>query len=141
MEVATREVEEGLIVDLFGPFPDSGEERHALRDTIREAFGGHSGPIIINLRDVRFIRSTDIGVLVGAIHKAAEIGATFSIVSTNEGVRSVFNVGDGLFRTYETEDDALRAQRSSGGGSGGCALEVAACCVLLITIVVWIFAV
>ena len=110
MEVTSRQMDETLIVDLNGPFPELKEDCISLREEIGEMLVGQSGRVIFCLRNINAVRSIHLGALIGAISKAELDLMSVSIVTNIEKLKLIFTVGDGMIRVFETEQEALKAK-------------------------------
>lgn len=64
-----------------------------LRDAINAAFdAGTAGELVVDLAEVPYIDSTGIGVLVGAAHRAGELGSTFVVARPQKNVARVLSL-------------------------------------------------
>lgn len=110
MKVATREVDGILLLDLFGPFPDSNDDRELTVTAIRQALAGRPDFVVV-LHEVEWVRSVDIGLLLRSL-KAAKVpmggqGPFVRVVAEHERVRSTIRVTISPFRVFATEGEAL----------------------------------
>lgn len=66
--------------------------------------------LIINLEEVRYIDSTGLGVLIGALKKVREHNGTIGIVCNNPQIKKIFNITGlvKIFGIYKSEDEALK---------------------------------
>ncbi len=58
----------------------------ALRDEIEARSSSYTGPVVVNLSDVRYLPSTAIGVLALAQKKAAEQGGSVELVAVSGSI-------------------------------------------------------
>lgn len=67
--------------------------------------------VLVNLKAVRYIDSTGIGVLVGALKRVGPHGGSINLVSMNPTVRRIFEITDLLdvFGVYDDEQLAIKA--------------------------------
>jgi hypothetical protein len=110
MKIATREIDHILLLDLFGPFPDSDDERAATVDAICGALTGQTHFAIV-FHKVHWLRSVDIGLLLRSL-KAAKVpmggtGPFVTLVAEDDRVRSTLRVMEAPFRVFATEAEAL----------------------------------
>jgi anti-anti-sigma factor len=110
MQVATRHSDGVLIVDLFGHFPPEGGDHQALRTSLEDAMSGHSGTVIVHLRDADWMNATNLGVLVAAAQHSGIPRGIISIVTESERLRSILEVPCMFpLHTYKTEEEAIRS--------------------------------
>lgn len=78
-----------------------------LRDALTTAVDSGSRKLAVDLREVRFMDSMGLGVLIGARRKIAELDGSFALVCGEGPVRRVLDVS-GLTQVFEvvgsTED-------------------------------------
>lgn len=66
--------------------------------------------LIVNLEGVRYIDSTGLGVLIGALKKVKEHEGTICLICTNPQIKKIFNI-TGLVKIFsicKNEDEALK---------------------------------
>jgi len=65
--------------------------------------------LIINLEEVRYIDSTGLGVLIGALKKVKEHDGNIGLICTNPQIRKIFNITGlvKIFGLYKSEEEAL----------------------------------
>jgi len=110
MNVATRQIEDVLILDLDGPLT-TGVGDEALRQSVNsQVVQGHQ-KILVNLSGVTRIDSTGIGQLVASIKMANRFGTVIKLVKIGPKVRHILNLSRllPLLDFYEDEVDALRS--------------------------------
>ncbi|MBN9619592.1 MAG: STAS domain-containing protein [Actinobacteria bacterium] len=85
-----------------------------LDERLSELQRGGDARLVVDLREVGFLDSTGLGVLVEARASAAEQGGAMPIVCNQERVRKLFTITglDGVFSIHETVDSALAAARA-----------------------------
>ncbi|MCL5035960.1 MAG: STAS domain-containing protein [Chloroflexi bacterium] len=112
IKVDKRKVEEGLgIVDILGEIDvyTSSWVKEAIAEFIKE--GNYN--IIINLEGVRYIDSTGLGVLIGALKRVKEHEGSISLICTNPQIKKIFNITglSKIFAIYKSEEEALAAHK------------------------------
>ena len=65
--------------------------------------------VVVDLRDVGFIDSSGLGVLVSALRRARERNGTVRIVCTRESILKIFRI-TGLDKVFPIFSDAAEAQ-------------------------------
>lgn len=70
-----------------------------LRDSIASVLDGGDRDLVIDLQNVRFLDSTGLGVLVGALKRARNGGGSLALVCSRERVLKVFAL-TGLDRVF-----------------------------------------
>lgn len=67
--------------------------------------------IVVNLKDVRYIDSTGLGILIGALKRVREHNGSVNLVITNPQTRKVFEITGlvKIFGIFDTEEQALSA--------------------------------
>jgi len=67
--------------------------------------------LVISLEDVRYIDSTGLGVLIGALKRVREHGGSVNLVCTNPQIKKIFEITGlvKIFGMHESEASALKA--------------------------------
>lgn len=67
--------------------------------------------IVVNLKDVRYIDSTGLGILIGALKRVREHNGSVNLVITNPQTRKVFEITGlvKIFGIFDTEEQAVSA--------------------------------
>lgn len=66
--------------------------------------------LVINLEDVRYIDSTGLGVLIGALKRVREHEGNITLVCNNPQIKKIFNI-TGLVKIFgisKTEEEAIK---------------------------------
>ena len=65
--------------------------------------------IVVNLHDVTYLDSTGLGVLIGALRRARELGGDMAFVSTNARVNRILDITglSGVFHMCTSEQRAI----------------------------------
>ncbi len=107
IKVETRSLEANIqAVDVHGEIdvytsPKVKETIHSLIEK------GHYN-LIINLEGVRYIDSTGLGVLIGALKKVREHNGRILLICTNPQIKKIFNL-TGLVKIFEIFPDEEQA--------------------------------
>ena len=107
MDISTREENDVLIIYLEGPFTEALQDWHAFRDQIGRVVDGHTGRLIICLRNIVLSKSVHIAMLFHAVADGRFIKHPI-YVATNTDDNSVWTVAsDRAFRAFNTEEQVL----------------------------------
>ena len=74
-----------------------------LRQTMNEILGGGESSIRVDMEHLSYIDSTGLGVLVGALKQAREMGGDLRLRNLNSQAYNVFEI-TGLTRVFTIED-------------------------------------
>ena len=80
-----------------------------LRDALQELISAGQVHLVVSLREVDFIDSTGLGVLVGVFHRLKAVDGSMVFADGTERVRKVFFAAglSKIFHIYPTLDEAL----------------------------------
>lgn len=108
MQIATRAVEGGTILDITGDIDlaHSPAMRKALLLELKEK---KMRKVFLNLKDVRYIDSSGIASLVEGLKASREMSSRLILYALNKTVREVMELSrlQKLFEIFETEEQAL----------------------------------
>ncbi|MBR0518367.1 STAS domain-containing protein [bacterium] len=67
--------------------------------------------IVVNLEDVRYVDSTGLGVLIGALKKVKEHNGNIVLVCTNPQIKKIFQITGlvKIFSIFANSEDAIEA--------------------------------
>lgn len=109
VSVTSREIGDRTVVDVTGEIdvytaPVLREELASLIDT-------EHTDILVNLTGVRFMDSTGLGVLVGALKKVRTVGGDLQLVIDQEKILKVFRITalTQVFTIHASVDEATQA--------------------------------
>ena len=90
----------------------------ALRDRISDLLDAGAHHLIVDLGRVDFIDSTGLGVLVGALNRARELGGSLQLVCAQERVLKLLRITglDQVFTVQPSVEAALPAEAGSDTG-------------------------
>jgi anti-sigma B factor antagonist len=100
----------GIRVILVAGYVDF-EAAPQLKEFIARRIDAGSRHLVIDLSAGRFIDSTGLGVLVGALKRLRESGGSLAVVCADEGVRQLFEIVglDDLIALHRSRADAVTA--------------------------------
>ena len=87
-----------------------------VKETINELIEKGHYQLVINLEGVRYIDSTGLGVLIGALKKVREHNGRILLVCTNPQIKKIFNITGlvKIFEIFKDEDEALQILAAAG---------------------------
>jgi hypothetical protein len=107
-------VDDALIVDLFGDWPEAGEGKLQLGEPLRLALEGHSGSVILHIQDAPITKAIHT-VVIAALKKTCEDAGipytSLSVVSASKRTRDILHLHNCLFVQwwcYSNEEEAIR---------------------------------
>jgi len=108
LKFSQREYEGYVTLDLKGKLT-GGPEAETFRDLFKSLVQQDKKHIIISLRDIEWISSTGIGILIRGYKTVREAGGDFVIIRVGERTQQVFNVLrlDHIFKIVADEDEAV----------------------------------
>jgi len=85
-----------------------------VKEIITELIEKGNYNLIINLEGVRYIDSTGLGVLIGALKRVREKDGCINLVCNNPQIKKIFNITGlvKIFGIYKTEEEASKALES-----------------------------
>ena len=113
IKVNTRQLSEGVYaVEVQGEIDVYTSPR--VKETINELIEGSHYNFVINLEGVRYIDSTGLGVLIGALKKVREHNGRIVLICTNPQIKKIFNITGliKIFEIYKDEEEALKSFRT-----------------------------
>ena len=115
MNINFRKKNTTLVVNICGEIDHHTAEE--IRGKIEKEFGKlHGKNIIFNFKDVTFMDSSGIGMIIGRYKHTVGLGGKTAVACANEKVGQIFQLS-GLFRIipiYRTVEEALE-QTEKGG--------------------------
>lgn len=80
-----------------------------LKEHMLELFDSGARDMVVDLSAVTFIDSTALGVLIGGVRRANEVGGTIALVVATRPVQRILTVTglDQVFTVHSARDDAL----------------------------------
>ncbi len=107
LKFSQREYRSFPTLDLKGKLT-GGPEAEEFRDLFKSLVQQGKKYVIINMRDVEWISSTGIGILIRGYKTIREAGGEIAMVRVNDKTQQVFNILrlDVIFKIRTDEDDA-----------------------------------
>ncbi len=86
-----------------------GPDGSALHDALAAARGDAPLQAVVDLSGVRFMNSSGLGMLVGALTTARNTGGDLRLAAVGDRVRAILEVTqlDGVFASFPTADEAV----------------------------------
>lgn len=107
---STRQVEGVTIVDLSGRIT-LGEASVAVRDVINDLMGKGNKKVLLNLRDVDYIDSSGIGLLVSSFTTVRSQGGQLKLVNLSKRIGDLLKITK-LYSLFDIKDDEAAAVAS-----------------------------
>jgi len=110
IKVNTRQINDSIhLVEVQGEIDVYTSPR--VKETVNELIEGGKYNFAINLEGVRYIDSTGLGVLIGALKKVREHNGRIVLICTNPQIKKIFNI-TGLIKIFEIYKDEEEATKS-----------------------------
>lgn len=108
MKFSQREVDGVVILDVKGKV-QGGPEAETFRDLFRSLIKEGKKNVIINLKEVDWISSTGIGIMIRGYKTVREAGGDLVMVHVGERTQQVFNVLrlEHIFKIMDSEEEAV----------------------------------
>ena len=108
MKFKRRDVDDAVVVDVKGQLT-GGPEAETFRELFRSIIADGKKNVIVNLKDVEWISSTGIGIMIRGYKTVREADGHFILVHVGDRTRQIFNVLRlyDIFMILETEEQAL----------------------------------
>lgn len=108
MKLTERHVGDVALLDLNGRLVlDDGEAM--LRDRVNDLVGRGSLHIVVNLRDVNYIDSCGLGVLIAKLVSVRQKGGDLKLLNVSPRSHRVFEICklENVFDAFDSESDAV----------------------------------
>jgi anti-anti-sigma factor len=108
LKYSQREVGGAVILDMKGKF-QGGPEAEDFRDLFKGLVADGKTNVVLNLKNIEWIASTGIGIMMRAYKTIQEAGGHFVLCHVGERTQQIFNVLrlPDIFEIVETEEEAL----------------------------------
>ena len=110
MKYATKEVYEVDVIEFKGKL-EGGPGASDFQDLIADKIDSGRIKFVANLRDVKFVNSTGIGILIRAFTTLKNAGGDMKLAEVSDKVSGVLSITklNSVFSFYDTENDAVRS--------------------------------
>jgi len=115
LKMSTRQIDGITVIDCNGRIV-FGEDAAALREMVKGLLP-KSPRIVLNLKDVSYIDSGGLGMLVGIYSSARSAGGEVKLASLTQRVNQLLQVTK-LVTVFEVADNAESAVKSFSKGAG-----------------------
>lgn len=107
IKVDTKQVKNGHVIEVQGEIDVYTSPR--VKETINKLIEDKNYNLIINLEEVRYIDSTGLGVLIGALKRVREHNGSINLICTNPQIKKIFNITGlvKIFGIFKNEDEAI----------------------------------
>ncbi len=108
MRVNRRDLDNAVVLELKGQLT-GGPEAEKFRDLFKSIVDEGKKNVIVNIKDVDWISSTGIGIMIRGYKTVKEADGHFILVHVGERTHQIFNVLRlyDIFKILETEEQAL----------------------------------
>ncbi len=109
MKFSQRDVEGAVTIDIRGKLT-GGPEAEVFRELFKTLVDQDKKNVILNLKDVDWIASTGIGIMIRGYKTIVEAGGRFILVNVGERTQQIFNVMRlyDIFEIVDTEEEAIK---------------------------------
>lgn len=106
IKILTREAKKGYLVEVQGEIDVYTSPK--VKEIINELIDKGNYNLMINLEEVRYIDSTGLGVLIGALKRVREHNGNITLICTNPQIKKIFNITGlvKIFGIYKSEEEA-----------------------------------
>ena len=114
LEATVRRINDVAIIDLQGEINAFAEE--ALNTAYTEATGDNPGGVLLNFKDVDYINSTGIALIVGLLAQARKVGGRLLCYGLSDHYLEVFQITrlSDFINIFPDEESALADVADSG---------------------------
>lgn len=111
MEIKTRRIGTSLVLDVVGQV--KGGDSNELRTFIKRLVEDGEHDILVNLKDVGFIDSSGVGMLIHCLQEVRQSGGDLRLLRLSEDIHDLFEMVaiDRLFTIYSTEDEIVPLEK------------------------------
>lgn len=108
MKIKKREVGEITVLDLSGKIM-GGDDFDLFNNAIKDLVNDGHVDIVLNLKSVKWINSTGLGLMVSAYTSLVKQGGRMKVCEVSERIDNILHVTqlELIFETFDKEADAL----------------------------------
>jgi len=112
MEIKSRRIGSSLVLDVVGQI--KGGDASDLRATIKRLQDDGELDLLINLKEVGFIDSSGVGMLIHCLQEVRTRGGDLRLMNLSGDIHDLFEMVaiDRLFTIYQTEDEIVPLGKS-----------------------------
>ena len=110
MKINVNETDKAIIINLEGEMM-LGYEANDFHESVRNSIEKNKKNIVVDMREVKFISSWGIGILIHGYTTATNGGSTFYLASVPKNVKEVFQKikVDSIFSQFSSVEEALKS--------------------------------
>jgi anti-anti-sigma factor len=106
IKITNKEIKDGNVLSVQGEIDvyTSPKVKEAIGNLIEQS----KYNIVVNLEEVRYIDSTGLGVLIGALKRLREHNGNISLVCSNPQIKKIFQITGlvKIFGIFKSEEEA-----------------------------------
>jgi anti-sigma B factor antagonist len=98
-----------------------GPDADLFSNTLEELIAEGRKNVLLDLKNVRWINSTGLGILISGLHKLRNHGGAMKIVNMSDRIDNIFSVTklNLVFEVYTEEVEALKSFKPTEDASSG----------------------
>ncbi|MGD8396786.1 MAG: STAS domain-containing protein [Candidatus Eiseniibacteriota bacterium] len=98
-----------------------GPDAELFSSTLEELIGEGRKNVLLDLKSVKWVNSTGLGILISGLHKLRNLGGAMKIVNMSDRIDNIFSVTklNLVFEVFTEEVEALRSFRPAEDASSG----------------------
>lgn len=106
----TQEIKGDVVILRLSGQLMGGPDADAVRDTILSILNQGFKRILVDLKDVSWVNSTGLGILISSHITTANNGGQLKLMRVSKRIESIFMVTrlNTVFQVFETEESALK---------------------------------
>jgi len=109
IKIINKEIKGGYILSVQGEIDvyTSPKVKESINSLIEQSVYN----IVVNLEEVRYIDSTGLGVLIGALKRVRENNGNISLVCSNPQIKKIFQITGlvKIFGIFKSEEEACES--------------------------------
>ena len=104
MEFAIRELNDIVIYDIKWEFKIIIETPTSLHENVKSQLAKGKRNFLFNLKDVTYLRSLGLGILVGSLISVSNLGGNLKLINLSQKLRLLFEI-TGLIKVFDIVAD------------------------------------
>ncbi len=107
IKIGSKDIKGGSLLSIQGEIDVYTSPK--VKEAINALIDQNKYSIIVNLEEVRYIDSTGLGVLIGALKKLREHNGNINLVCSNPQIKKIFQITGlvKIFGIYKSEEEAF----------------------------------